>query len=105
MCELLALFYALPAHLQASINLPDRPLNLVKAVHATASTFKIHDIELSVKEGIEWYLSRAKTFMKMFEYFFGHVIDWAFVFVKFKKAAKLIGSLFIGVKVHVCLGL
>ncbi len=50
-------------------------------------------------------MARAKTFVKVFEYFISHVIDWAFVFVKFKKVAELLGRLFIGVKVHVCLGL
>lgn len=50
-------------------------------------------------------MARAKTLVKVFEYFIGHVIDWALVFVKFKKVAELFGRLFVGVKVHVCLGL
>ena len=41
----------------------------------------------------------------MFKYFFSHIIDGVFVFVKFKKVAEFLRGLVVGVEVHICLGL
>ena len=64
----------LPAQFEAVVDLCDRALLRVKAVHATPGTLIVHDVEFLVEEGVETDLTVLETLVEVVENLFVHVV-------------------------------
>ena len=63
------------------VDLGDRSIDRVKAVHAAASTLVIHNIEFLVKEGIEADLPVLQSPVEVFENLLVHVVNSILAFL------------------------
>jgi hypothetical protein len=68
-----AVLDALPAQAEAGVDLSQRFVSAVEAMHAAPRTLEVHDVELSVQEGVEPELTSQHSLLGLSDHPLSHV--------------------------------